>query len=349
MSYFRFGAGVLIILFSFFSWRIVSYVLGKLNIPPQRTRKIGWRLMGALVSYALLVESDTIAFYLDFQESSTVILDQFLSAACTLFASGVLAGGCRLVGIWERTSRSETLWGPLSQAGGIVSWTIGVIIAIGYLLGKGPWGALTAVGAFAAVGLLVFKDPLLGLMASIQMRHSDAIRRGDWITMPSRGVDGEVIEVTLWSVRVLSYDRSTMTFPTYSLISDTFQNWRSMTTSEGRRMILQLFFDVTTIVVLRDEERNLLSENYGELKGDTNLALWRSYVENLFESSPWVDPAAPHLVRVKELVDGGLGVEIYCFSRSVVWPEHEKMRSALMEHLLLSSRAFSLRIRQKNI
>lgn len=114
-------------------------------------------------------------------------------------------------------------------------------------------------------------------------------------------------------------------------------------------MILQLFFDVTTIVVLSDEERNLLSENYGELKGDTNLALWRSSVENLFENSPWVDPAAPHLVRVKELVDGGLGVEVYCFSRSVVWPEHEKMRSALMEHLLLSSRAFSLRIRQKNI
>jgi len=93
MSYFRFGAGVLIILFSFFSWKIVSYVLGKLNIPPQRTRKIGWRLMGALVSYALLVESDTIAFYLDFQESSTAIWDQFLSAACTLFVSGVLAGG----------------------------------------------------------------------------------------------------------------------------------------------------------------------------------------------------------------------------------------------------------------
>ena len=205
------------------------------------------------------------------------------------------------------------------------------------------------MGAFAAVGLLVFKDPLLGLMASIQMRHSDAIRRGDWITMPSRGVDGEVIEVTLWSVRVLSYDRSTMTFPTYALVSDTFQNWRSMTTSEGRRMILQLFFDVTTIFVLSDEERRHLSEHYGELKGDTNLTLWQSYVENLFESSPWVDPAASHLVRVKELVDGGLGVEVYCFSRSVEWTMHEKMRSALMEHLLLSSRAFSLRIRQKNI
>ena len=305
--------------------------------------------MGALVTYALLVESDTIAFYLEVQEATMVIVDQILSAVCTLFVSAVLAGGCRLVGIWERSSRSETLWGPLSQALGIACWTIGGIIAVGYLLGKGPWGALTAVGALAAVGLLVFKDPLLGLMASIQMRHSDAIRRGDWITMPSRGVDGEVIEVTLWSVRVLAYDRSTMTFPTYALISETFQNWRSMTTSTGRRMQLLLFFDVTTIMQLTEEERGALQERYGELSGDTNFALWRSYVEHLFDNSPWIDANASHLVRVRELVDGGLGVELYCFSRSAEWVEHEKMRSALMEHLLLTSRALALRIRQKNI
>ena len=305
--------------------------------------------MGALIVYAVLVEIDTIAFYLNIEDSSKAILVQILSAVCTILVSGVFAGFFRLVGIWERSNRTETLWGPLSQAGAIVSWTVGGIVAIGYLLGKGPWGALTAVGALAAVGLLVFKDPLLGLMASIQMRYSDAIRCGDWITMPSRDVDGEVIEVTLWSVRVMSYDRSTMTFPTYALISETFQNWRSMTNSAGRRMILLLSFDVTSFSIPTIEEKTLLSERYGSLTGETNLMLWCSYVESLFDTSECIDPQATHLVRVKEIIDGGLGVEIYCFSRTAVWIEHERMRSELMELLLLSSRAFGLRIRQKSI
>lgn len=347
-SYISFGAGIFILLLSLFSWKIVSLILARFKVPRKDTRAVGWRLMGALVTYALLVEAGTLFRYFDISNETLAVVEQVLSAVCSLFIAGILAGICRLVGVWESSSQNQTLLGPLSQAGAIICWTIGGIVAAGYLVGKGPWGALTAVGALAAVGLLIFKDPLLGLMASIQMRHSDAIRRGDWITMPARNIDGEVQEVTLWTVRVLSWDRSMYTFPTYALVSETFQNWRPMTESQGRRIVFTLYFDVLSISELMPDEREGLAERFGTWAGTTNLSGWRAYVERLFVNSDWVDPEAPHLVREKEMVDGGLAVEVYCFSRSAVWVEHEKMRSLLTETLLLSSREYGLRIRQRN-
>lgn len=348
ISYVRLGVGAFVVLLSFFSWKIVSLVLARFSVPKKDTRVVGWRLMGALITYALLVESEMFFHYFEFSESNLAILEQVLSAVCALFVAGVLAGVFRLIGVWERTGQNQTLLGPLAQAGAIICWTVGSIVAVGYLVGKGPWGALTAVGAFAAVGLLVFKDPLLGLMASIQMRNSDSIRLGDWITMPARNIDGEVLEVTLWTVRVLSWDRSMYTFPTYALVSETFQNWRPMTLSKGRRMVFTFYFDVLSIIEVMPDEQERLTQRYGTWAGTTNLSGWRAHVERLFVNSDWVDPEAPHLLREKEIVDGGLALEVYCFSRSVVWVEHEKMRSLFIETLLLSSREYGLRIRQRN-
>jgi len=346
-SYISFGAGLFFILLSLFSWKIVSLILARFSVPRADTRVVGWRLMGALLTYALLVEAGTFYHYFSISDKTLAIIEQVLSAVCSFFVAGILAGICRLVGVWEHTNSKQTLLGPLSQAGAIICWTVGTIVAVGYLVGKGPWGALTAVGALAAVGLLVFKDPLLGLMASIQMRHSDSIRRGDWITMPARDIDGEVLEVTLWTVRVRSWDRSTYSFPTYSLVSETFQNWRSMTESEGRRIVFTLYFDVLSITEVMPDEKLRLTEKFGTWAGTTNLSGWRAYVELLFVTSDWIDPKATHLVREKEMTDGGLAVEVYCFSRSVVWVEHEKMRSLVIETLLLSSREYGLRIRQR--
>lgn len=348
-SYLPWGVGLLIVLLSLFSWKIVASVLSRFSIPRPRTRVVGWRLMGALISYALLVEVRELFGYLDFSAESLRVVENVLNAACTLFVSGILASLCRMIGVWERSSQNETLWGPLSQAGVIICWTVGLIVAVGYLLGKGPWGALTAVGALAAVGLLVFKDPLLGLMASIQMRHSDAIRRGDWITMPARGIDGEVVEVTLWTVRVLGWDRSMYSFPTYALVSETYQNWRSMTESSGRRIVLTLTFDVASIEILSEAKQRVLEAQYGAGGGKTNLSAWCRYVEKLFERSAWVDANATHLLRTKEILDGGLAVEIYCFSQTTDWVKHEQMRSALLDHLLLTSREYGLVIRRHKL
>lgn len=162
-SYVSFGAGIFIILLSLFSWKIVSFVLARFSAPRKYTRVVGWRLMGALVTYALLVEASNLFHYFDLSDAALATLENILSAVCSLFVSGIFAGVCRLVGVWERSSQNQTLLGPLSQAGGIVCWTVGGLVALGYLLRKRSLGGTYCGRSFSCSGDARIQRPSFGV------------------------------------------------------------------------------------------------------------------------------------------------------------------------------------------
>ncbi len=257
----------------------------------------------------------------------------------------------------------------------IVVYVIGAVLIISTLIDRSPLILLSGFGAMTAVLLLVFKDTILGLVASVQLNANDMVRVGDWIEMPKYGADGDVIEVNLHTVKVQNWDRTITTIPTHTLISDSFRNWRGMSESGGRRIKRSLLIDQHSIRFLSaaevaDFERIDLLRDYLARKREeladaledvdeaaeqanavnrrrlTNIGTFRAYVVAYLQQHPAINPDATLLVRQLHPGPQGLPLEIYCFTRTTAWLEYEGIQSDIFDHIIAITPEFDLHLFQ---
>lgn len=247
------------------------------------------------------------------------------------------------------------------------------IIAVATVIDKSPLIFLSGIGALTAVIMLVFKDTILGLVASVQLTTNNMIHVGDWIEMPKYGADGDVIDISLHTIKVQNWDKTITTIPAYALISDSFKNWRGMSESGGRRIKRSIYFDMSTIKFCTSEmlERfgkfQLLNEYINtkqteiakynqENKIDsaflingrnlTNIGTFRAYILAYLKNNPKIHKGLTFIIRQLAPIDNGLPIEIYVFSNDQNWINYEGIQSDIMDHLLAVVPMFDLRVFQ---
>ena len=234
----------------------------------------------------------------------------------------------------------------------IVVICVALIIVVSILINKNPGYILTALGASAAVLMLVFKDTIMGLVAGVQLSANDMLRPGDWISMPKYGADGDVEEVTLTTVKVRNWDKTITTIPPYALVSDSFQNWRGMQESGGRRVKRSVYIDMRSISFCSDEQmaeferRGWLEGVEREDKFVVNLHVFRNYLEDYLQHHPRVNSGMTIMVRQLQPTAQGLPLELYFFSDGTEWVPYEHLQSEIFEHVFAVMPTFGLRVFQ---
>jgi len=290
----------------------------------------------------------------------TLALTAMLSAASTIYAASPFAKGRPLKGFVQLVQ--------------IVVWIVGGVLIVATVLDRSPLLLLSGFGAMTAILLLVFKDTILSLVASVQLTAQDMVRVGDWIEMPQFSADGDVIDVQLHTVKVQNWDKTITTIPTHRLIADSFKNWRGMSQSGARRIKRAIFIDVSSIrfqtqdevdyfkrfALLKDyvknKEQELADYNAGlaiEVEADvnrrrlTNVGTFRAYAYDYLKNHPRIDKDMTLIVRQLAPGPEGLPLEIYCFTNTTEWAAYEDIQSDIFDHLLAIVPEFGLRLYQK--
>jgi miniconductance mechanosensitive channel len=255
----------------------------------------------------------------------------------------------------------------------IFLYVLGAILIVAIAIGQSPLVLLGGFGAMTAVLMLVFKDTILSVVASIQIASNDMIRIGDWVEMPKFGADGDVVEIALHTVKIQNWDKTVTTIPTHAFSSDWFRNWRYMSESGGRRIRRDLYVDQSTIRFLEHDEiedlkrfdllREYLAgkealltetnrpvEEAGEdpvnARRLTNIGTFRAYVFNYLQAHPEIRKDMTLLVRQREPTPDGLPIQIYCFTATTAWAEYEGIQSDIFDHILAIIPEFDLRVFQ---
>lgn len=260
--------------------------------------------------------------------------------------------------LYEISNEHETLRNrPLKgiyQMINLVAIGIGIILIISILIDQNAATILAGLGASAAVLMLIFKDSILGLVAGVQLSANDMLRPGDWITMPKYGADGDVLEVSLTTVKVRNFDKTITTIPPYVLVSDSFQNWRGMRETGGRRIKRSIFIDMTTVHFCSEKEKEMFASRGWIDETQTkpgvqvvNLYVFRNYLQNYLKEHPRTHKELMIMVRQMQPTSEGLPLEIYCFSNTTVWPEYEQIQGEIFDHILAVIPEFGLRIFQR--
>lgn len=260
--------------------------------------------------------------------------------------------------LYEISNEHETLRNrPLKgiyQMINLVAIGIGIILIISILIDQNAATILAGLGASAAVLMLIFKDSILGLVAGVQLSANDMLRPGDWITMPKYGADGDVLEVSLTTVKVRNFDKTITTIPPYVLVSDSFQNWRGMRETGGRRIKRSIFIDMTTVHFCSEKEKIMFASrgwiDEAQTKPETqvvNLYVFRNYLQNYLREHPRTHKELMIMVRQMQPTSEGLPLEIYCFSNTTVWLEYEQIQGEIFDHILAVIPEFGLRIFQR--
>lgn len=230
----------------------------------------------------------------------------------------------------------------------IVLYFIAAIIIIAIIIDKSPVKLLTGLGAFAAVLSFIFKDTILGFISGIQLSFNDMLRKGDWIVVPGTPANGVVQDVSLITVKVQNFDNTIVTVPTYSLVSSSFQNWRGMDESGGRRITINLNIDMTSVKFCTPDELQELSHYLQVPAADekqlTNLELYRMYLTTYIHRHPQINNAILTMVRYLDPTPTGLPVQIYCFSKQKDWVLYEGVRAEIAEHAIAMAEVFKLKI-----
>lgn len=260
-----------------------------------------------------------------------------------------------------------------SQVIKIVLVCAGLIMALSEMLGRSPVYLLSGLGAMTAVLMLIFKDPILGFAAGIQLISNRMLKPGDWIEMPKYGADGDVIDITLTTVKVQNWDRTITTIPTYALINDSFKNWRGMQESSGRRIKRAIYIDMNTIrfctpemlgrfskiryiadhmerknqeVEAYNAERGFGEQNGANTRKLTNIGTFRAYVYAYLQNHPQINTDMTFLIRQLAPTQHGLPLEIYVFCKDKVWANYEAIQSDIFDHLLAIAGEFDLTVYQ---
>ncbi len=253
----------------------------------------------------------------------------------------------------------------------IVLWLIGIVTIIMQLFNLSAKTLFTTFGAISAIILLIFRDTILGFIASIQVSVNDMVRIGDWITMEKFGADGDVIEINLATVKVRNFDKTISTIPTYSLISDSFKNWRGMFNSDGRRIKRYVLIKANSIRFLREEELESLKKiqlitKYIEERQDeinnynlthkydkslaingrnfTNFGLFRKYINEYLEQHPGLSKNMIMMCRQLQSNEFGVPLEIYAFSSNKTWVNYEFVMADIFDHIISAVDYFDLKI-----
>ena len=280
-----------------------------------------------------------------------------------------------LLDIYARTAhaRTRSIKGYV-QLAKMILYIFAAIIIVATLIDRSPLLLLSGLGAMSAVILLVYKDTLLSFVASVQLTSNDMLRVGDWIEMPQVGADGDVVDITLHTVKVQNFDKTIVSIPTWRLMSESFRNWRGMQQAGGRRIKRALFIDASGIRFVRDEEEQQLSEvhlltdyigrkqaellawnqaqgNVAALSANrrrmTNIGTFRAYALAYLKSHPEVHPDMTCMVRQLEPTAQGVPLEIYCFTRTVVWADYERIQGDIFDYLLAVLPEFGLGLYQQ--
>lgn len=247
----------------------------------------------------------------------------------------------------------------LLQTGQGIVMGIGAILIVSTLIDKSPTLLLTGLGASAAVLMLIFKDSILGLVAGVQLAANNMLKVGDWISMPSRGIDGEVEEVSLTTIKVRGWDKTLQTLPPYLLISEPFQNWQAMRSSGGRRIKRSLNMDMNSIrfadeayigQLRSNEQSRALIEDIATQSDEgetlTNLDLFMRAMNNYLLHHPRVNPNMTVMVRQLQPSEWGLPIEVYCFSADVNWVPYENLQTEIISYVVAAAPLFGLRMYQ---
>lgn len=255
----------------------------------------------------------------------------------------------------------------------IVFYLVGLVFILAIIIGQSPIYILTGFGAVTAVFLLIFRDPILGFVASIQMSVLDLVRIGDWITVEKYGADGEVIEISLTTIKVQNWDMTITVVPSYAIVSESFKNWRGMQESDGRRIKRHLNIKISSIKFADDPMLDRLKKverirTYLEARDQdiksynssnqvdktvlingrhmTNIGIFRVYAETYLEENPNINTSMTVMVRQLQATEHGLPLEIYAFSKKKQFEEFEKVAADIFDHLFAAVPIFELEIFQ---
>lgn len=288
-----------------------------------------------------------------------LVTGNFLESLCTFYEN-------------KAQSRTRSLR-QYMQLIKIFLWSAGIIIIISKIFNVATASFLGGLGAFTAVLLLVFKDPLMGLTASVQISSQDLVRLGDWVTLPKYNVDGEVKEINLVTVKVENFDKTTVSIPAYTFISDSFQNWRGMEESGVRRIKRSILIDMKSVKYCTDEmlvkyekiqlikeyiqKKQVEVEEYNKIhnvdetlpingKRQTNLGIFRKYLIEYLMNSPVIDTTKTLLVRHLEATEKGIPIEIYVFSKLQKWELYENVQADIFDHVIAAVSLFDLQVFQ---
>lgn len=322
-----------------------------------------------------------IAFYLSqdillpMENSVAILLRRLLLAGfviVTVRSIIALLNSISAISISIRQGKGVSIRGYI-DAGKIITYVMGAIFLLAALTDQSPWGLLSVLGGLTAITMLVFKDSILGFVASIQLTATDMVRLNDWIEMPSYGADGDVIDLSIHSVKVRNWDKTITTIPTYALISNSFKNWRGMSESGGRRIKRPINIDMNSIRFVTNEELEQFSkisllneyvtnrqkeiEEYNAAnqvdtsilingRRQTNTGIFRAYVIAYLKNHPLIHKDMTFLVRQLQPGESGLPIEIYVFSKDQVWANYESIQADIFDHLLASLPLFDLRVFQ---
>jgi miniconductance mechanosensitive channel len=256
----------------------------------------------------------------------------------------------------------------------LLVYFIAIIITLSLVIGKSPLKLFTGLGAMTAVLMLVFKDPILGFVAGLQLSYNKMMNIGDWVEVPQHNADGDIMEIGLTTVKVRNFDNTITTVPTQSLINDSFKNWRGMQESEGRRIKRAIYIDVNTIhfcdedSLARYAKVDYIKEYIESTKNEveefnkknvanpesmingrrmTNIGTFRAYIQAYLQNHPNINQKLTLLVRQLAPTDSGLPIEIYCFSSEKNWVKYETIQSDIFDHLLAVAKEFDLKVFQK--
>jgi len=257
------------------------------------------------------------------------------------------------------------------QVAMLLVWFTAIVLIFSIITGTQVSTFLTAMGALSAVIMLIFKDTILGFVASIQLSSNDLIRIGDWVTMKKFGADGDVIEINLNSVKIQNFDKTITTIPTYKLISDSFTNWRGMSDSDGRRIKRALLIKGSSIRFIKKEEVSklknikLLSKYIAETEMEienhnfklevplddaingrnlTNIGLFRKYIEEYLIANKLINNEMTVMCRQLSPTSQGVPLEIYAFISDKEWKSYENIVADIFDHLLASLKTFDLEL-----
>ncbi|WP_051309124.1 mechanosensitive ion channel family protein [Desulfogranum japonicum] len=255
----------------------------------------------------------------------------------------------------------------------IITFVLGGIFLVSIFTGKSPWGVISILGGLTAITMLVFKDSILGFVASVQLTTSDMVRIGDWIEMPQYGADGDVISISINCIRVQNWDKTITTIPTYALISSSFKNWRGMSESGGRRIKRSLLIDIASIrfcdaemlqqfrqyrlisSYIEDKELQITEYNTQSqvdpkillnFRRQTNVGVFRAYVAAYLKANTQLNHKMTFLVRQLQPTEKGLPLQIYVFSADTAWARYEEIQADIFDHLLAALPEFGLRVFQ---
>ena len=256
------------------------------------------------------------------------------------------------------------------QVAKIILFIIGGIVVISNLIGQNPLIILSGLGALSAVLMLIFKDSILGLVAGVQLSSNDMVRVGDWIEMPKYNADGDVIDITLNTVKVMNFDKTITMIPSYALISDSFKNWRGMQVSGGRRIKRSVYIETSSIRFCTTEmieefqkihyltdyittklneinaynmEHQINAESNVNGRQLTNVGVFREYIHQYVRNHPKIHKDMTMMVRQLASGDNGLPLEIYAFSNDTNWGVYESIQADIFDHIFAVAPTFGLR------